>query len=107
MGTNYYLRTKCCDKCKRYDKIHIGKSFVGWPFVFEGTKYKTIRAWKKHIDNKANEIYDEYGRRQIKNEFWELVEIKKDEKAWKNDCGDEEPWSWLDRGYWFNDYEFS
>lgn len=37
MGTNYYLHTDVCKHCKRSaDRVHIGKSSSGWPFLFRG-----------------------------------------------------------------------
>lgn len=30
MGTNYYWRIKNCDKCGRYEDVHVGKSSAGW-----------------------------------------------------------------------------
>ena len=45
MGTNYYTKINNCDKCGRYDKIHLGKSSAGWQFYFQ---YNGGKYYKKH-----------------------------------------------------------
>lgn len=56
MGTNYYLVTpdKQCEHCGSVnvagDRIHIGKSSVGWHFSFQATEHKTPEAWKNAIE---------------------------------------------------------
>jgi hypothetical protein len=64
MSTNYYLRFNICEKCKRYDRLHIGKAALGWQFHFQGynddvAKIKSYKHWIKWIHN--GKIFDEYG----------------------------------------------
>jgi hypothetical protein len=63
MGTNYYLRKDCCDKCGRPDdKILIGKSSYGWCFALHVTEeIKSLDDWFVLFNDKNNKIFDEYG----------------------------------------------
>jgi len=76
MGINYYLAKNYCNKCNRYESIHIGKSSYGWTFSFRA--YKNIRSfddWKKEFI--GNRIFDEYGKEITINDFVKMVESKK------------------------------
>lgn len=93
MGTNYYAEINKCECCKRCDKIHIGKSSMGWAFTFRGYKnpygyietdegkdvpvpddfcISSWKDWKEYLKN--TEIIDEYGRNISYDEFVDLVE---------------------------------
>ena len=65
MGTNYYLRSNCCEHCNRYDDLHIGKQSIGWKFIFQAYKDKnltTVALWLQEIRKPNNKVYDEYDR---------------------------------------------
>jgi hypothetical protein len=78
MGTNYYARTNECDKCGRYDEVHIGKSSAGWEFTFQynGARYysdvPTMKVW---LADKT--IKNEYGEIVPHDVFWKQVEAKR------------------------------
>lgn len=69
MGTNYYLITNECDCCNRSDKIHIGKSSVGWKFLLRyydennndiGLDVKNIDDWISLLQDSRNRVMDEF-----------------------------------------------
>lgn len=65
MGTNYYLREKCCKECGRYNELHIGKSSAGWAFslrVYPDLGIKSFEDWKAKWNNPENHIFNEYER---------------------------------------------
>lgn len=66
---------------KSFEEVHIGKSSVGWRFLFDGNnqEWKTIQQYKDWIAN--YEIYDEYGNKYTQEEFWKMVEEKQSEVA--------------------------
>lgn len=77
MGTNFYTRENECEKCGRYDELHLGKSSGGWQFSFQyngGRFYKNVPEMKKWLKGKT--IKDEYGREVTQEEFWSMVEEK-------------------------------
>lgn len=61
MGTNYYLHTNYCPCCgKPREEIHLGKSSIGWKFLFHKTKQVyNYKSFCKFI--KTGNIYNEYG----------------------------------------------
>lgn len=69
MGTNYYLEAEPCAHCGRGDtQVHIGKSSVGWPFLFAPNAERDIsswRDWRKFLSQpiNADRIKSEYGDR--------------------------------------------
>lgn len=79
MGTNYYVTTRPCNHCARYDqKLHIGKSSFGWSFMFRGYKALDLvcwQQWKHYLQDKH--IRDEYGREMIYDIFVEMIETYK------------------------------
>lgn len=97
MGTNYYAIPIIDDETKRSvidalnkndferarnlipHRIHIGKSSIGWKFVFnhhDWVYFYSLESLKDFLSKCR--IIDEYGR-DISNEaFWKLVESKKD-----------------------------
>lgn len=83
MGTNYYLHSKICEVCGRYDKHHIGKDSAGWRFLFqfiEGVA-ENIEGWRKQMDRKDAIIVDAYGEEIKQEDFWELVRSKQKGKT--------------------------
>ena len=79
MGTNYFLHRNKCDKCGRYDEVHIGKSSGGWRFVFHyiPNAFEKVTDWMQAMAD--GQIFDEYGRLVSFNEFWTTVDIKQKE----------------------------
>ncbi len=104
-GTNYYHRKNTCKCCGRYDEMHIGKASFGWSFGFHGTdKIKSIRDWKKELQE--GQIFDEYGREILFDEFFEVVEDGKE--LHKHAVIYSSPDDWLDEDGWsFSGYGFS
>src|SRR3989304_4614388 len=88
MSTNYYLRENICDKCNRYDEIHIGKSSHGWRFLFEKwikdfeNEYPedkiamNYEKWKERLTNSKGIIINEYEENVSPKEFFEFVEAR-------------------------------
>jgi hypothetical protein len=65
MGTNYYT-TKTCGHCQHEDRLHIGKSSVGWCFALNTHQDKGITSlddWRKKFAEVGVVIVDEYERR--------------------------------------------
>lgn len=77
MGTNYFLRTKACEKCGRSDPSkHIGKSSIGWQFHFRGYRDEDITSFKKWVEllsDPNSEIYDEYDGKKEVEEFIKMI----------------------------------
>lgn len=91
MGTNYYVEPRpCCPTCgRRDDRVHIGKSSMGWAFVFRGhnederEQLTTAAQWFAYLEGR--DITDEYGRPVTLDEFKAMVERKKhDRVAWSD-----------------------
>lgn len=66
MGTNYYVVVEPrCPTCNKGGKdLHVGKSSVGWRFLF--ASYPSLRItsasdWKRVINEAGGSVYDEYG----------------------------------------------
>ena len=80
MGTNYYVKRDPCPHCGRSDdRLHIGKSSFGWTFTFQGTE--TIRSeddWRRELAKPDVIIQDEYDRPVTQEEFWLMVDSKRD-----------------------------
>ena len=77
MGTNYYTRIEECDKCGRFDQVHLGKSSMGWRFTFQGNGgkfYKDVPEMKKWLKGKT--ITNEYGETVSYTSFWKMVAEK-------------------------------
>ena len=59
MGTNFYVHTDKCDKCGRYNKLHIGKRSRGWAFVFHYNFEKELDSyakWKEFLESENGTI---------------------------------------------------
>jgi len=118
MGTNFYAHTDVCKCCNRpREKMHIGKSSMGWTFSFHAIKdlydYEDIvsyKDWLKILSKKNVKIYDEYGEECLLKDFLAMVEDRRD--ATNNHaimCKDDEyDNSFLDEeGNSFSEGEFS
>lgn len=104
MGTNYYAVKKKPRIVKIYDEIHLGKSSVGWKFVFqEQEQYHNFEEFKDFILNN-NEwiIKNEYGEEVSPNELLELIKTKQ-----KENNPDDFTWAKNVGGYRFSDKDFS
>jgi len=84
MGTNYYWRYNICDKCNRYDELHIGKSSFGWAFslhVYPEQKWadddyiviENLEDWKEKFTTEGSKIFDEYNREVSKDEVLDTI----------------------------------
>ena len=125
MGTNYYLHTDVCPHCNRErERIHVGKSSAGWPFLFRGYRswppdgvphpITSALEWRQFIEQSVAQgagLFDEYGERQDVAEFWGFVQGKLGETRgpdatpgyWHGARESE----WTDsEGYRFVDHEF-
>ncbi|MDD3813232.1 MAG: hypothetical protein PHZ02_01190 [Desulfocapsaceae bacterium] len=108
MSTNYYLRTKICDCCHRYDEIHIGKSSVGWKFLFHVTK--TLRSaddWFKEIETSGGLIFSDCATPITLEEFKIFINEKKSTKSQKEVYFKNDPKFWTDGDYDYLEGEFS
>ena len=104
MGTNYYAIKKKPRIVKIYDEIHLGKSSIGWKFVFqEQEQYHNFEEFKDFILNN-NEwiIKDEYGEEVSPKELLKLIEEKQ-----KENNPDDFTWDKNVDGYRFTDKDFS
>jgi|GEM_PF-1427931 len=83
MGTNYYHRSKPCEKCGTHKtEKHIGKSSCGWQFHFRGYRDDGIvnfQDWLKEFGDSNKEIYDEYGEKIEIKDFIDRVILKRSE----------------------------
>jgi hypothetical protein len=83
MGMNYYVLIPNIEQ-----KLHIGKSSCGWTFSFRG--YRNLgefqgiiiceEDWKRVLSNKKVKIIDEEDRIVTYNDFWDVVDCKRNEK---------------------------
>lgn len=75
MGTNYYIQRE------NGEEIHIGKASFGWQFIFQTNPeyYESTRVGvNRFLKLNKNNLYDEYGERVRIEDFWDMVEKKKD-----------------------------
>ena len=90
MGTNYYVRDKNCPFCGRYETIHLGKSSIGWKFLFQANNFVYYSSWsemKEWLKDKT--IKDEYEEKVELEEFTKLIETKhKDPTNWNHQRND-------------------
>lgn len=88
MGTNYYAVRK---KPSLYGRtIHLGKSSVGWLFLFrDNDEFHTYPQFKKWLENNVDTgeyvLFNEYNDEVSKQELLELIDTKqKDERCISN-----------------------
>lgn len=88
MGMNYYAdTTRPCPNCDRdHDcQTHIGKSSMGWKFLFstafhDGLEEElTFEGFKEWLIDKT--IRDEYGEEVSPKEFWDKVKSKQGDRS--------------------------
>lgn len=105
MGTNYYLQPAApkCDGCGRPyedqtpDRIHIGKSSMGWVWLWRGYGEGEAReaapvlsnslAWFEFLAAETaagGEIYDEYGKQHTLQDLIGLVVSKRGKNRHKD-----------------------
>lgn len=91
MGTNYYLLLNPCPHCgKADDRLHIGKSSVGWCFtlhvgyVSDKDYVSDLPDWEALFDRAGSAIEDEYGHPVTKGMM--LSEIQ------DRECGGDAEW---------------
>ena len=112
MGINYYAvideHPNCpCDKCHKTTRKHIGKSSVGWSFLFKGYRHEieSYYDWRMFLNRFHVRIQNEYGDQISLNNFLWMIDEKKDDKKQKVTKGYD---NWIDEhGNHFSGYEFS
>jgi hypothetical protein len=91
MSTNYYLYKNICPCCgKGKDKLHIGKSAVGWCFALHidnlycsdhNSEFpRSFKEWKTLFTDPHNKIFDEYEREV---HYLTMIDIITDRKGRK------------------------
>lgn len=84
MGTNYFVHTSACpnacDHCSASEELHLGKSSIGWRFLFQAEpEWPRDQAYSLWLERaKLGEIRDEYGDPITLDELLTLVEAKQD-----------------------------
>jgi len=109
MGTNYYaVRTRPTTA----EPIHIGKSSIGWLFLFQTqivwNTWNQVKEWLKAntLDKKDYVIIDEYDEIISYHDFVKLVEEKQKDPNCRNNSHNFEYCKNVD-GYRFCDEYFS
>lgn len=83
MGTNYYAVRGRCPECGRYDesdRLHIGKSSIGWPFLFHAVPEKGLvdwASWRRYLAEPGVEILDEYNGKSSVEGLDALIVVKR------------------------------
>ncbi|WP_316200961.1 MULTISPECIES: hypothetical protein [unclassified Bradyrhizobium] len=92
MGTNYYVEPQpCCPTCGRSDdRVHIGKSSLGWAFTFHGYEadgnspaLASAKDWFAYLEGRK--IKTEYGDSVTLEELKRIVERKKGDRVHHGD----------------------
>ncbi len=77
MSTNYYWLEdgkSHCSTCGCYERVHIGKSSIGWKFLlhlYSDRPIESLNEWKRCWE--IGRIEDEYGRPVSKKEMLEVI----------------------------------
>lgn len=108
MGTNYYVNTpscpNACEHCVESERIHLGKSSVGWRFLFyaepDWPRDEAFAYWVRRA--LSGPVVDEYGRACSLAELLDLAHGKADGKAETPSVN-----GFTSCGHDFNDREFS
>lgn len=93
MGTNYYAQDKDpCPTCHReWPSLHIGKSSMGWKFLFaryEDLGLVSAKSWWDFLEKTGARILDEYGRPETIAGLKEWVK-KKQDGLWEDTAPDQ------------------
>lgn len=114
MGTNYELVNNYCIHCGRGERIHLGKSSMGWVFTLQynnGQYYKNweeMKIWLQSEHQKGNIIKDEYDNKKSLKDFIRLVETKQKREENRRHTSEYPDRTITDsEGYGFSNYEFS
>lgn len=90
MGTNYYALFDLCSACKGYgQRLHIGKSSLGWRFTFRGYRAQdgysppitSYKDWLRVLSMPGVIITDGYERNIPLEKFKEFVKSKRSAKS--------------------------
>lgn len=82
MGTNYYARFNNCDCCGRYDEAHICRSYATYraytnewdnPLKDLYGEVTSVADWLRVLALPGVEVWDEYGRPVLTDQFVEYV----------------------------------
>lgn len=84
MGTNYYVNTpscsNACEHCSEAERVHLGKSSMGWRFLFyaepDWPRDEAFAHWVRRA--LSGPIVDEYGRNCTLAELLDLANSKAD-----------------------------
>lgn len=96
MGTNFYLTLNECDKCGRFDELHIGKASAGWQFLWQGFNpqeweieenpdvrvIRSVKDWIPLLEKGV--IHDGRGSEVSVGELLEIVDKKRDRDLLNN-----------------------
>lgn len=108
VGTNYYVDApscpNACEHCSESERIHIGKSSVGWRFLFyaepEWPREQAFAHWVRRA--LSGPVVDEYGRACSLAELLDLTHGKLDSKTERPSAS-----TFTSCGHDFSDREFS
>ena len=112
MGKNYYLKLKHGVSSDYFISagLHIGKSSVGWKFVFQAYDFPRITSfnqWITKLKDSTYEIIDEDNEKIDLNELLELIESNSKEKSQSENNKSERYYFQDEQGYEFCSVEFS
>jgi len=87
VGTNYYVDTpscpNACEHCSESERIHLGKSSMGWQFLFRADpdwpQDEAFALWVRRA--LSGTITDEYGRAYTLAQLIDLVYSKTGNKV--------------------------
>lgn len=87
MGTNYYLygRPPCSACGREYDRMHIGKSSMGWYFalhVIPEAGIVCLADWEARWARDGAYIEDEYGERVTPIEMRKTIVARRSGQTW-------------------------
>lgn len=107
MGTNYFFRQKRCEHCGAGllvgPALHVGKSSVGWQFLFRAHPdlgITSVADWRRRIAEAPDGLFNSYDASVTQEDFWKMVEAKRDGRRLDDDGVDSE-------GYRIVEHEFS
>lgn len=109
MGTNYYLKSQPCESCGQcQNPLHIGKSSVGWRFLFRSYTFplhiNCFDDWLLELKNNKKLIYNEYNE---KIDLYQLLELIESKRNGKSNANRNRSFFQDEKGYDFCSNEFS